>query len=80
MKTPCALLVPPFRVVATVSGPENNALATAAADIPPSICAMKTKPPRLNGMAPMRHSPRVTCELSGVASEKGGFKDDLPPG
>jgi hypothetical protein len=60
MKSPWARLVPPLKLVVTARGPGNKTETTPADAIAPSICAMKTKPPRAKGTAPMRHSPRVT--------------------
>ena len=64
MNSPCALLVPPLRDVVTARGPGNKALTIPADAIAPSICAMKTRAPRIKGTAPMRQRPRVTWIIS----------------
>jgi hypothetical protein len=60
MKRPWAVLVPPPRVVETLSGPGKRAETTAAAQIEDSIWAMKMTAARKGVTAPMKRSPRVT--------------------
>lgn len=61
---PCAIDAPPPRVVETLSGPGRIAETTAAADMAPRICDMKTKPARTQPTAPIKANANVTAGLN----------------
>jgi hypothetical protein len=60
MKRPCEIDVPPPSATVTVSGPGKVAETAAAAAIPPTIWAKKTKMQRVAGTAPISHRVSVT--------------------
>ena len=47
----------------TAKGPVKRTLTIPADAIAPNIWAIKTKAPRVRGRAPIRHNPKVTCQV-----------------
>ncbi len=64
MKTPCATLVPPARVVLTLNLAGKSPITIPEAAIAPAICATKTQIALKMGSAPTSTLPSVTAGLN----------------
>jgi hypothetical protein len=64
INNPCTTLVSPPSVVCTFKAPGNMHSTSALATMPPRIWLRKSRTPRNQGSAPMRHMPKVTAGLN----------------